>query len=60
MKYTRSLFGLAMLLGLTVVVAANIPESIYAQMNMSAPSGERVTKQKRSMAKLEMEIKCEN
>ena len=27
-----------MLLGLTVVVAVNIPESIYAQMNMSAPS----------------------
>ncbi len=39
MKYTRSLFGLAMLLGLTVVVAANIPESTYAQMNnISAPS----------------------
>src|SRR5215831_8239822 len=37
MKYTRSLFGLAMLLGLTVVVALNIPESTYAQMNMSAP-----------------------
>jgi hypothetical protein len=38
MKYTRSLFGLAMLLGLIVVVASNIPESTYAQMNMSAPS----------------------
>jgi hypothetical protein len=32
------LFGLAMLLGLTVVVTVNIPESIYAQMSMSAPS----------------------
>ena len=38
MKYTRSLFCLAGLLGLTVVVASNIPGSIYAQMNMSAPS----------------------
>jgi len=38
MKYTRSLLGIAMLLGLTVVMAPNIPESIYAQMNMSAPS----------------------
>ena len=38
MKYTRSLFCLAGLLGLTVVVVSNIPGSIYAQMNMSAPS----------------------
>ena len=38
MNYTRYLFGLAMLFGLTVVVAANIPEPIYAQMNTSAPS----------------------
>ena len=33
-----------MLLGLTVVMAANIPESIYAQMNMSAPSAGGVPK----------------
>ena len=38
MKYTRCLFGLAMLLGLIVVVTANIPESTYAQMNMSTPT----------------------
>jgi hypothetical protein len=44
MKYTRSLLGIAMLLGLTVVMAANIPESIYAQMNMSAPSAGGVPK----------------
>ena len=44
MNYTRSLFGLAMLLGLTVAVAANIPGSIYAQMNMSAPSAGGVSK----------------
>jgi hypothetical protein len=44
MKYTRSLFCLAGLLGLTVVVASNIPGSIYAQMNMSAPSAGGVPK----------------
>lgn len=44
MKYTRSLFGLAMLLGLTLVTAANIPESTYAQMNMSVPSAAGVPK----------------
>src|SRR5215469_8313529 len=38
MKYTRTLCGLAVLLWLIVVVGANIPESTYAQMNMSAPS----------------------
>jgi hypothetical protein len=38
MKYTRTLCGLAVLLGLIVVVGTNIPESTYAQMNMSAPS----------------------
>ncbi len=38
MKYNRYFFALAMLLGLTVAVVTNIPESIYAQMNMSAPS----------------------
>jgi hypothetical protein len=44
MIYTRSLFGLVTLLGLTVVVAANIPVSIYAQINMSAPSAGGVPK----------------
>src|SRR5207237_6243070 len=44
MKYIRSLLGLALLLGLTVVVTANIPESIYAQMNMSGPSAGGVPK----------------
>src|SRR5215472_3876100 len=43
MRYTRT-FGLTMLLGLTVVVVANIPESTYAQMNMSAPSAGGVPK----------------
>jgi hypothetical protein len=40
MKPTKpTLFALAMLAGLTIVVAANVPESIYAQINnMSAPS----------------------
>ena len=40
MKYTRSLFALAMLLGLTVAVA----ESTHAQMNLSAPSAGGVPK----------------
>src|SRR5215469_9241095 len=44
MKYTRSLVALAMLLGLTVAVAANIPESTHAQMNMSALSAGGVPK----------------
>ena len=43
MKYTRT-FGLAMLLALTVVVAANISESTYAQINMSTPSAGGVPK----------------
>ena len=44
MKYTRTLCGLAVLLWLIVVVGANIPESTYAQMNMSAPSAGGVPK----------------